>query len=102
MRIPKEKTCVWCGRRILFAAGPDGRKLVLDSRLTPYRRVTERERGPYLYDKNGNRLPAEPLPYEREAEAEGYGHTAHFCSGPPRRPRPLTKKEKWAMAREEL
>ena len=100
--IPKECKCKYCGARILWITSPEGRRIPIESRWTPYkdRRFDGSTTAPALWLPDGARIPCTPLPEDRADEAEGYAHMGHVCPAGyrPRKKRPLTRRE---MYREE-
>ena len=98
--IPKEKRCKYCGARILWVTTPEGRNIPIESRFTPFKKRTSGGTAPVLWTADGTRIPCDPLPDERENEAEGYAHMGHVCpaGSRPGKKRPLTRREKYAEA----
>ena len=94
--IPKESTCRYCGRRILWIRTERG-MMPIESRLIPYKRRHDGKIAPMLWTNKGESIPCDPLPEEREREADGFAHRYHFCPARPRpaRKRPMTKREKY-------
>lgn len=99
--IPKESTCRYCGRRIL-RAWPEGKEIIIESRRIPYKRKQPDGKAPWLWTAQGIRIYGDPLPEDREDEADGWGHMGHVCPARPmpKRRRPLTRREKYREAME--
>ncbi len=100
MSIPKETKCKYCGARILWITSPEGRKIPIESRFTPFKKRFGDSTAPCLWTADGCRIPGDPLPEEREAEADGFAHVGHICPAKPRirKPRPMTRREKYREA----
>lgn len=96
---PKETTCRWCGKRVLFVETDRG-KVCVEARFTPFKR-TDRPTGS-MFRADGARIPCIELREEQAEEADGYAHRYHLCpKAPGSRPRPQSKAEKWRASREE-
>ena len=96
MMIPKDTRCRYCGKRILFVT--DGEKRIpCDAGFTPYRKRERDDRAPILYTAQGGKIYGDPLPAEKESEADGWAHIGHVCPAGSRyrRPRPMSKRDKW-------
>lgn len=84
--IPKEKSCKYCGARIIFVPGVKG---PVESGYTPYtRHPKDGGCSDVLWTAEGGRLNCRILPPERDLEIEGYAHKMHQCMGgrPARQP----------------
>ena len=95
--IPKECKCKYCGARILWITSPEGRRIPIESRFTPYKKRFGDATAPALWTADGTRIPCDPLTEDREDEAEGYAHMGHVCPAGyrPRKKKPLTRREKY-------
>ena len=95
--IPKETRCKYCGARILWVTTPEGRRIPIESRFTPFRRRFGETTAPVLWTNEGVKIPGDPLPDERENEAEGYAHLGHVCpaGSRPGKRKPLTRRERF-------
>lgn len=94
--IPRDTKCRYCGKRIFFVED-GGRRIPCDAGFTPYKRRGQDGRAPVLYTAQGGKIYGDPLPAEKEIEADGWAHIGHVCPAGSRyrRPRPMSKREKW-------
>ena len=88
--IPRDKPCIYCGKRIYFANTERG-WIVLDAAFTPFKKATG-QKANSLYTNEGIKIPCIILPEIQKDEADGFAHMAHICLKKPsgRRRKPLT------------
>ena len=81
MNIPRVSCCRECGREVLWATAPNGRRMMLDAILTGYRKV--RGRGDLLFTKEGYQiLNARRVSRDEEERTgvDGYAHRPHYIT----------------------
>ena len=90
----KEAKCQWCGKRILWIPGLEGKQIPVEAALAPYHRMPPEIAPIIMFTGQGGRIPCEILSEERAGEADGFAHKYHACLKKPAKQQKMTWREK--------